>query len=123
LHATLKVSQGKVVNDDLRLVADKVTVTGSGSIDLINGSIDYRSVIDMHVDNTANLRDKLRDHPMEYDLQGNFGDLAYNFDVARYDLLVGRMLIQQTRARQYRRINQQKETSTRNSWSNAVSTK
>jgi hypothetical protein len=77
----------------------------------------------MHVESTANLRDKLRDHPMEYDVQGLFGGLAYSFDTDRYDLLVGRMLIQEAKARQYRQINQQKKTNSRNSWTNAISTK
>jgi AsmA protein len=123
LHATLDVSQGKIVNDDLRLVSEIVTVTGSGSIDFIGGSVDYRPVIDMNVENTANLRDKLRDHPMEYDVRGPFGQLAYNFDADRYDLLVGRMLIQEAKARQYKQINQQKKTRSKSSWTNAVSTK
>jgi AsmA protein len=123
LHATLNLSQGKMVNNDLKLVSDKVTVTGSGYIDFINDSVDYRPVIDMNVESTANLRDKLRDHPMEYDVRGAFGDLAYNFDAGRYDLLVGRMLIQEAKARQYRQINQQKNTSSDDSWTNAISTK
>ena len=123
LHATFNVAQGEMVNNDLKLVAENVTVTGSGNIDFINGHIDYRPVIDMHVESTANLRDKLRDHPMEYGVQGRFGDLAYSFDADRYDLLVGRMLIQEAKARQYRQINQQKNTNSKNSWTNAVSTK
>ncbi|MGD2052739.1 MAG: AsmA family protein [Gammaproteobacteria bacterium] len=123
LHTTFNVQQGKLLNSDLKLVSDKVTVTGSGSIDFINGDVDYRHVIDMHVESTANLRDKLRDHPMEYDVQGLFGGLAYSFDTDRYDLLVGRMLIQEAKARQYRQINQQKKTNSRNSWTNAISTK
>jgi uncharacterized protein involved in outer membrane biogenesis len=123
LHATFNVQQGKLLNNDLKLVSDKVTVTGSGNIDFINGDVDYRPVIDMHVESTANLRDKLRDHPMEYDVQGRFGDLAYSFDADRYDLLVGRMLIQEAKARQYRQINQQQKTNSENSWTNAISTK
>jgi len=123
LHATFNVQQGKLLNNDLKLVSDKVTVTGSGSIDFINGDIDYRPVIDMHVESTANLRDKLRDHPMEYEVQGLPGNLAYSFDTDRYDLLVGRMLIQEAKARQYRQINRQKKTNSRNSWTNAISTK
>jgi AsmA protein len=123
LRATFNVSQGKMVNNDLQLVSDSVTVTGSGSIDFINDSVDYRHVIDMAVESTANLRDKLRDHPMEYDVRGSFGDLSYNFDADRYDLLVGRMLIQEAKARQYRQINRQKKTGSKNSWTNAVSTK
>ena len=123
LHATLNVSQGRLSNNDLKLTSEKVTVTGTGSVDFINGSVDYRPVIDMNVESTANLRDKLRDHPMEYDVRGSFGGLSYNFDADRYDLLVGRMLIQEAKARQYRQINQQKKTSSKSSWTNAVSTK
>ena len=123
LHATLNVSQGRLSNNDLKLTSEKVTVTGTGSVDFINGSVDYWPVIDMNVESTANLRDKLRDHPMEYDVRGSFGGLSYNFDADRYDLLVGRMLIQEAKARQYRQINQQKKTSSKSSWTNAVSTK
>ncbi len=123
LHATLHIAQGKISNDDLKLVSDLVTVTGSGAIDFINHVVDYRPVIDMHIDNTANLRNKLRDHPMEYQVQGPFGDLTTAFDADRYDLLVGRMLIQETKERQYRRLNEQKKTNTKNAWSNVISTK
>ena len=123
LHATFNVAQGRLSNNDLKLTSEKVTVTGTGSVDFINGSVDYRPVIDMNVESTANLRDKLRDHPMEYEVRGSFGDLSSNFDADRYDLLVGRMLIQEAKARQYRQINQQKKTSSKSSWTNAVSTK
>lgn len=116
LAATLKLSNGKLVNSDLSLVSDLVNVSGTGTIDLINEIMEYRPVIDMNVRKTVNVRDKLRDHPMEYLVQGTFGEIATNFDVDKYDLWVGRLMLQEAKARKNRRINSQAD-----SWTNVLS--
>ena len=117
LSATFKVSKGKLINNDLLLASDKVNVTGSGSIDFINTKLDYRPVIDMNVKSTVNIRDKLRDHPMQYHAHGLLGELTTDFDVERYDLHMGRLMIQEAKANRNRRINSQ----SRSNWSNALS--
>lgn len=117
LSATFKVSEGKLLNSDLSLVSDPVNVTGSGSLDFINGKLDYRPVIDMNVKNTTNIRDKLRDHPMQYHARGALGNLAYEFDADKYDLWVGRLMIQEAKAHRNRRIN----TQSAGSWENVLS--
>ena len=116
LNASFKLARGRVVNNDLSLVSDQVNVTGSGNIDFTNGKLDYRPVIDMNVRNTANIRDKLRDHPMEYHARGSFGELTTELDVEKYDLWVGRLLIQEAKAHKNRRLNSQE-----NAWKNALS--
>lgn len=116
ITATMKLSKGKLVNDDLSMVSDLVNVSGTGAIDLINQKMDYRPVIDMNVRKTVNVRDKLRDHPMEYVVQGTFGDIATNFDVDKYDLWLGRLMLQEAKARKNRRINSQAD-----SWTNVLS--
>ena len=117
LHATFRASKGKLVNSDLLLESDTVNVTGTGSLDFINGKLDYRPVIDMKVASTVNVRDKLRDHPMEYQTQGSWGKVTTEFDVARYDLHMGRLMIQEAKANRNRRINSKSQ----NSWTNALS--
>jgi len=117
LRATFRVSKGKLINSDLLLVSDVVNVSGSGSLDFINGKLDYRPVIDMNVKSTVNVRDKLRDHPMEYQTHGLWGELTTEFDVERYDLHMGRLMIQEAKANRNRRINSKSE----NSWNNALS--
>lgn len=117
LHATFRVSKGKLINSDLLLESETVNVTGTGSLDFINGKLDYRPVIDMKVASTVNVRDKLRDHPMEYQALGSWGEITTEFDVNRYDLHMGRLMIQEAKANRNRRINSQSE----NSWQNAVS--
>ena len=117
LEANFKISKGRLVNDDLLMVSDMVNVNGSGVIDFINGKLDYRPEIDMHVGNTGNIRDKLRDHPMTYHAQGSFGEVKVDFDVARYDLHLGRLMIQEAKAHKNRRINSEKQ----HSWHNALS--
>lgn len=117
LHATFRVSKGKLINSDLLLESGTVNVTGTGSLDFINGKLDYRPVIDMKVASTVNVRDKLRDHPMEYQALGSWGEITTEFDVKRYDLHMGRLMIQEAKANRNRRINSQSE----NSWQNAVS--
>ena len=99
------------------LESDTVNVTGTGSLDFINGKLDYRPVIDMKVASTVNVRDKLRDHPMEYQTQGSWGKVTTEFDVARYDLHMGRLMIQEAKANRNRRINSKSQ----NSWTNALS--
>jgi AsmA protein len=116
LAATLKLSKGKLVNSDLSLVSDLVSVSGTGTIDLINEKMDYRPIIDMNVRKTVNVRDKLRDHPMEYLVQGAFGEIATNFDVDKYDLWVGRLMLHEAKARKNRRINSQGDA-----WTNVLS--
>jgi len=117
LRATFKASKGKLDNSDLLLVSDAVNVTGSGSLDFTNGKLDYRPVVDMNVKSTVNVRDKLRDHPMEYQTHGLWGELTTEFDVERYDLHMGRLMIQEAKANRNRRINSKSD----NSWKNALS--
>jgi peroxiredoxin len=117
LNATVKVNNGKLHNNDLSMVSDLVNVTGSGSFDFINGKLDYRPVIDMNVSNTANIRDKLRDHPMQYHAKGQSGKVTCEFDADKFDLWVGRLMIQEARAHRNRRINSQSE----DSWTNVLS--
>lgn len=117
LHATFKLSKGRLVNKDLLLVSDKVNVTGSGSLDVFNGKLDYRPVIDMNMKSTVNVRDKLRDHPMEYHAHGSFGELSYDFEAEKYDLHMGRLMLQEAKANKNRRINSQSQ----NKWQNVLS--
>jgi AsmA protein len=117
LSASFKLSKGRLVNKDLLMESDKVNVTGSGSIDFINAKLDYRPVIDMNMKSTVNVRDKLRDHPMQYHAHGRFGDLITEFDVALYDLHMGRLMIQEAKAHKNRRINSQSQ----NNWQNVLS--
>ena len=79
--------------------------------------MDYRPEIDMHVPNTGNIRDKLRDHPMMYHAHGAFGAVEVDFDVARYDLHMGRLMIQEAKANRNRKLNSQSQ----NNWQNALS--
>ncbi len=117
LSASFKLVKGKLVNSDLLLVSDQVNVTGSGSIDFINGKLDYRPVIDMNVKSTVNVRDKLRDHPMQYHAHGLLGALTTEFDVERYDLHMGRLMIQEAKASRNRRIN----SDSQGAWQNVLS--
>jgi AsmA protein len=117
LHATFRVSKGKLINSDLLLESGTVNVTGTGSLDFINGKLDYRPVIDMKVASTVNVRDKLRDHPMEYQALGSWGEITTEFDVDRYDLHMGRLMIQEAKANRNRRINSKSQ----NTWTNALS--
>jgi len=117
LSATFKVSHGKLVNSDLLLVSDRLNVTGSGSIDFINAKLDYRPVIDMNMKSTVNIRDKLRDHPMEYHAQGSMGELTTEFEVDKYDLHMGRLMIQEAKASRNRRINSKSQ----GNWNNVLS--
>ncbi len=117
LSASFKLSKGRLVNNDLLMESDKVNVNGSGSIDFINAKLDYRPVIDMNMKSTVNVRDKLRDHPMQYHAHGRFGDLITEFDVDLYDLHMGRLMIQEAKAHTNRRINSQSQ----NKWQNVLS--
>ena len=105
LHATFKVSHGKYNNSDLLLTSKNANITGSGSIDFINKKVDYRPVIDIHVKSRIDIRDKLRDHPMEYHVGGDFEKLTTEFNLDKYELLVGRLLLQESRARRNKRLN------------------
>ena len=117
LSATFKVENGKLVNKDLLMISEPVNVTGSGSIDYIQGKLDYRPVIDMNVRKTGNVRDKLRDHPMEYHTHGLFKNVAFDFNVEKYDLHLGRFMIQEARANRNKKINRQKQ----DTWTNVLS--
>ncbi|MBT8129629.1 MAG: AsmA family protein [Gammaproteobacteria bacterium] len=117
LSATFKVENGKLVNKDFLMISEPVNVTGSGSIDYVQRKLDYRPVIDMNVKNTGNIRDKLRDHPMEYHAHGLFGNVACDFNVEKYDLHLGRLMIQEAKANRNKRINRQ----TQGTWTNVLS--
>ena len=117
LSATFKVENGKLVNEDFLMISEPVNVTGSGSIDYVQRRLDYRPVIDMNVKKTGNVRDKLRDHPMEYHAHGLFKNIAYEFNVEKYDLHLGRFMIQEAKANRNKKINRQKQ----GAWTNVLS--
>jgi AsmA protein len=119
LHATFRVLNGKLVNSDLLLESETVNVSGTGSLDFIKGKLDYRPVIDMKMASTVNVRDKLRDHPMEYQALGSWGEITTEFDVARYDLHMGRLMIQEAKANRNRRLNSQSQSTWKNALSNS----
>lgn len=117
LSATLTIKDGKLYNNNLLLESDQANITGSGSLDFINSKLNYRPVIDMHVKNTVDIRDKLRDHPIEYQAMGDFRQLGVVFDSKKYELLVGRLLVQEAKERQIKkRLNNSKD-----SWGNVLS--
>ena len=105
LHASFQVSHGKLINRDLLLVSKDANISGSGSIDFINKKLDYSPVLDINVKSRIDIRDKLRDHPMEYHVLGNFGYLKTIFELDKYELLVGRLLIQESKSRRNKRLN------------------
>lgn len=109
LNATFKVAGGKLINKNLLLVSDAANITGSGSIDFINGKLDYRPVIDIKVKSRVDIRDKLRDHPMEYHAQGDFKNIQTTFELDKYELLVGRLLVQESKAKRYKQMNTEKK--------------
>jgi hypothetical protein len=71
----------------------------------------------MNVRNTGNVRDKLRDHPMEYHAHGLFKNVAFDFNVEKYDLHLGRFMIQEAKANRNKKINRQKQ----GTWTNVLS--
>ena len=117
LSATFKLSNGKLINKDLAMASELVNVNGAGMIDVHNATLDYRPVIDMNMKSTVNVRDKLRDHPMEYHAHGEFGALTTDFESDKYDLWVGRLMLQEAKANRNRRLNSKSESS----WNNALS--
>ena len=109
VHATFQVSHGKFLNSDLLLVSTDASITGSGSIDFINEKLDYSPVIDINVKSRIDIRDKLRDHPMEYHALGKFGNLKTIFELDKYELLVGRLLIQEAKTRRNKQLNKREK--------------
>lgn len=109
LHATFQVAHGKFNNRDLLLVSKDANIRGSGSIDFINEKLDFRPVIDTHVKSRIDIRDKLRDHPMEYHVNGDFENLSTRFEMGKYELLVGRVLVQESKARRNKELNATKK--------------
>ncbi|MCK4705660.1 MAG: AsmA family protein, partial [Gammaproteobacteria bacterium] len=109
LHASFQVSHGKLINSDLLLVSEDANISGSGSVDFINKKLDYSPVLDINVKSRIDIRDKLRDHPMEYHVFGGFGNLKTIFELDKYELLVGRLLIQESKTRRNKRLNTKKK--------------
>lgn len=109
LHAKFNAVNGKFTNKDFQLVTENATLTGSGTIDFINKTIDFRPVIDVAVKNRVDIRDKFRDHPMEYHVFGDFENLKTEFEADKYDLLLGRLLLQEFKRRRNQEINRKKK--------------
>ena len=112
LNATFLVSGNKFSTNDLSMISDQMKITGAGSVDFDSAYVNYRSIVDIHVKDRIDIRDKLLDHPMEYDVKGQFEKLTTQFDLDRYDLLAGRLLHIEAKARRIRAINNQRN----NSW-------
>jgi len=84
LHASFTASQGKLLNKDLILESKRANVTGSGYIDMVGESIDFRPVLDIKVENPVSNTDKLKDMPMEFHIYGPFSGLKYEFNKEKY---------------------------------------
>lgn len=112
LNTTFKVSGNKFSTNDLSLTSDAVNLSGTGYIDFQNNLLNYRSVVDINVQDRIDIRDKLLDHPMEYDVKGDFENLTTRFDIEKYDLRAGRLLHIEAKARRIRAINNKGK----NSW-------
>lgn len=113
LSANYTLSYGKLMTKDLILKSDLADVKLTGNIDLIKEVIGYRLVLDMHVKNPVDIRDKLRNHPMEYSSRGTFGRVVTDFDYNHYDHLVSRMLMIEAKSRKIRQIKQSQQKSGR----------
>ena len=105
LNAKFDAANGKFRNTDLQLQLENVTVTGSGTVDFITKKLDFRPVVDTSVKSRVDIRDKLRDHPMEYHVHGDFENLKTKFESEKYDLLVDRLLLQDAKRRRNTLIN------------------
>ena len=63
--------------------------------------------MDTHVPDRIDIRNKILDHPMEYDVQGDFNNLTTRFDIDRFDLRLDRLLIIEAKARKIKAIKNQ----------------
>ena len=111
LNTTLTVTGNKLATNDISLASTPVNLSGAGSIDFQNGQVNYRSVVDINVEDRIDIRDKLLDHPMEYEVKGDFENLTTRFDLEKYDLLAGRLLHIEAKARRIRAINNKGKSS------------
>ena len=107
LTAKYNLSGSTFSTTDILLVSDTVNITGAGSIDFQKNTVKYRLVMDSHVPDRIDIRNKVLDHPMEYDVQGTFKNLTTQFDIERYDLRLGRLLIIEAKARKIKAIKNQ----------------
>ena len=98
-HASFTVSQGKLINKDLILESKKANVTGSGVIDMVAESIDYRPVLDIKVKNPTSKTDKLKDMPMEFRIYGPFSKLKYELNKKKYYKSVENLFKKEARAK------------------------
>ena len=99
LAGTFNLSYGKLTTKDLLLKSRLADIQLTGNIDLLKEVLGYKITLDMHVENPSDIRDKLRDHPMEYNARGTYRRVACDFDYTRYDHLVSRMLTIEAKAR------------------------
>jgi AsmA protein len=98
-HASFKASQGILINKDLILESKKAKVSGSGLIDIVEESIDYRPVLDISVKNPIRKIDKLKDMPMEFYIHGPFSKLKYELNTKKYYKSVENLFKKEARAK------------------------
>lgn len=110
ITARIEVDKGKYSTTDMKLDNKEFSLAGYGILDSIKKTINARWVMDLKLGDPEDIREKLRNHPMEYTVQGKLGKPVYAFDEKKYDLLVGRLLVQEARKR---KIEQKKN---KNSW-------
>lgn len=112
IKTTFDITGHSFRTQTLALNSDTYNIETKGYIDFSKQELNIRSIIDRHVSNRIDIREKLIDHPMEYDVRGQFGSINTQLDFTKYDLLVGRLLMIDAKAR---RIKSRKEQQ-KNAW-------
>jgi len=118
-HASFIIAKGKAVNKDFSIKSKHVTLTGSGEVDFVNGSVNYQPVMQLKLDNPVDIRDKIRALPIIYHVHGPFGDLKYGLNSGLYFKNAGQLLKQEAKARAIKKFKQKGKSK----WGNVKSDK
>lgn len=98
-HASFTPSNGRLVNKDLILESKELNITGSGFIDMVNETVDYRPVLDFNTIGTKRHVDTVKDIPMEFYIHGPLGAPQFEFNKKKYFGEVTNLLKKEARAK------------------------
>ena len=109
LRATAIIRQGVIQNNDLLLDTSRFKVTGAGSINLPNETLNYRTVIDVQPLSVKTTAEQLVDIPLPVIVTGGFSEPVVSMDKKTWTKQAGKALTAKAKSDVKKKVEKKKD--------------
>lgn len=112
VRASADIKNGIVTNKDLLLDSKRLKVTGSGTADLPQSILNYRTIVDVQPTRLKTAGEKLLDIPIPVNAKGPFSQLEIKPDMSAWVKLAGKALKAEAKKQVEKKIEEKKKVAT-----------